>query len=175
MAPPIRHARVIVLRHGPAESRDPSRWPDDTLRPLSAKGVIQTRRGARGLGRLVDTVGHLASSPALRATRTAELVAAELDRPRRIELWPELAPDRTAASLFARVARVARPNHPLLLVGHEPSLTELVGLAVTGETVAFAHLAKGGAACFEFPSAVRPGAARLLWLLTRKQLAAARS
>ena len=60
-----------------------------------------------------------------------------------------------------------------MIVGHEPTLAEFVGLALTGEGVSVIRLTKGGAACLEFPSAVRPGSGRLLWLLTRKQLAGA--
>jgi phosphohistidine phosphatase SixA len=165
------HVRVLVVRHGPAETRDPRRWPNDALRPLSAKGLVQTRRVARRLGRMCGTVAHVASSSAVRARRTAELVGAALEPPRRVELWPELESDRSASPIFARLTRTVRSNQQMILVGHEPTLAEFVGIALTGEGVAITHLSKGGAAALEFPSTVRPGAARLLWLLTRKQLA----
>ena len=37
--------RVILFRHGPAEVRDPSRWPEDTERPLTRRGEKRSRRG----------------------------------------------------------------------------------------------------------------------------------
>jgi phosphohistidine phosphatase len=165
--------RVVVLRHGPAEVRDPARWPDDDLRPLSAKGAQQTRRVARGLAELLEPVTCLASSPALRARRTADLLGRELRPPRRTAIWPELDTGRVAAPILVRLRREAGARGEVVIVGHEPTLAEFVGLALTGEGVSVIRLAKGGAACLEFPSAVRPGSGRLLWLLTRKQLAGA--
>ncbi|HXW67105.1 MAG TPA: histidine phosphatase family protein [Thermoplasmata archaeon] len=168
----VRPVRIVVLRHGPAETRDPVRWPDDRRRPLSAKGLAQTRRVVRGLAGLIGPVRQVASSPALRARRTAELLARSLGRPAALELWIELDVDGSAEPILARARRVAGPRATIVLVGHEPSLSELVGLAVTGEGASIVRLSKGGAACLEFPVALRPGAGRLRWLLTRKQLAA---
>jgi phosphohistidine phosphatase SixA len=108
----------------------------------------------------------------VRARRTAEIVGRALVPILRPELWPELDSGRPALPIFSRLRIRARPDRTVVIVGHEPALSEFIGLALTGETVAFAHLTKGGAACLEFPRSVRPGSARLLWLLTRKQLAA---
>lgn len=163
-------ARVVVLRHGPSEVRDPARWPNDALRPLSRKGSQQTRRVARGLARLVGSVSHIASSPAVRARQTAEILGRAVRPRRRPELWPELDTGALAAPILGRLPRVTGANRTVVIVGHEPTLAEFVGLALTGEGASFARLTKGGAACLEFPRAVRPGSARLLWLLTRKQL-----
>jgi phosphohistidine phosphatase len=166
-----RSARVVVFRHGPAEVRNLARWPDDGLRPLSAKGTQQTRRVARSLARLLGPVSCVASGPAVRARKTAEILGKQLDPPRRAVLWSELDVGRTAGPLFSPIRKEARANQTVVIVGHEPTLAEFVGLALTGEGVSFARLTKGGAACLEFPRALRPGSARLLWLLTRKQLA----
>lgn len=173
MSEPTRPARVVVLRHGPAEMRDPGRWPDDALRPLSAKGTQQTRKLAAGLVRQLRSVSCVATSPALRTRRTAELVGRALRPPRRPEVWPELDVGSLASTVFPRLRRVAGPDRTVVLVGHEPALAEFVGLALTGDSAALARLTKGGAACLEFPRSMRPGSGRLLWLLTRKQLAGA--
>jgi phosphohistidine phosphatase len=173
MTEPSRPARVVVLRHGPAETRDPARWPDDGLRPLSTKGTQQTRRLSSGLARLVGPVACLATSPALRARRTADLVGRALDPPRRPEVWPELDVGSLAAPIFPRLRREIGPDRSVVIVGHEPTLAQFVGLALAGEPIAFTRFTKGGAACLEFPRSLRPGSGRLLWLLTRKQLAGA--
>lgn len=60
-----------------------------------------------------------------------------------------------------------------MLVGHNPTLSELVGLALVGEEIVLAQITRGGAACLEFPEALRPTGGRLLWLVTRRQLVAA--
>lgn len=173
MTAPSRNARIVVLRHGPAEVRNPARWPDDGLRPLSKKGTQQTRRVARGLARQCDGVSVVATSPALRARQTAEILGRTLEPARRPQLWSELDAGTLAAGLFPRLRRATAANETLVIVGHDPTLAEFIGLALAGEGIGFARLTKGGAACLEFPRAVRPGSARLLWLLTRKQLAGA--
>ncbi len=171
MTEPVRAARVVLVRHGPAEDRDPVRWPDDRARPLSRKGVAETRRAAAGLAGLVGRVDAIATSPAARARRTAELLRVSVRAAPRLVDWPELDLDEEAAAIFPPLRGVAGPGRTVVLVGHEPTLAGLVGLALTGEAVEFAHLGKAGAALLEFPSSIRPGAARLGWLLTRKQLA----
>ncbi len=172
VTPNTRYLRVVVVRHGPAETRDPARWPDDDLRPLTPKGLKDTRKAARGIADLLDSAPVIATSSAERARATAEVVRSALGSKRRIEAWEELASGRMAEPIFARLERSARPGKAFVLVGHEPTLAEFVGLALTGDGLPLVELSKGGAACLEFPAAVRPGAARLLWLLTRRQLEA---
>jgi phosphohistidine phosphatase len=162
---------VVVVRHGPAEPRDPARWPNDDRRPLTGKGRSQTRRAARGLAHLTDEVDRLVTSAADRASKTAEIVAKELASAPTPETWPELAPGNLPDPIFDRIRRSARTGKEIVLVGHEPTLAEFVGMALVGDGISVVHLTRGGAACLEFPGGVRPGAGRLLWLFTRKQLA----
>ena len=68
---------LYLVRHAIAEPRNPARWPDDSLRPLSPEGVELFRLAARGLERIgVEVEAVLASSYA-RAWRTAEILAEE--------------------------------------------------------------------------------------------------
>lgn len=168
---PAKGVRVVVVRHGPAEPRDAARWPNDDRRPLTRKGKVQTRRAAHGLAHLASPVARLVSSAADRAFETAELVAGALPRRPDLETWPELGPGNFPEPLFARLRRAARPGQEVLLVGHEPTLAEFLGMALPPRDPQELHLTKGGAACLEFPTGVRPGAGRLLWLYTRKELA----
>jgi len=163
--------RVIAVRHGPAEVRDPARWPDDDLRPLTRKGEQETRRAAKGLAQVVRSADRLLTSSADRALRTAQLIQREFEKAPSPETWEELAPGNLPTPIFDRLRRSARPKETVVLVGHEPTLAEFVGEALTGESLSVVHLTKGGAVCLEFSNSVRPGAGRLVWLLTRKQLA----
>ncbi len=160
----------MVVRHGPAEPRDPARWPNDDRRPLTSKGRSQTRRAARGLARIAAPASRLVTSAADRATKTAELVAGALPAAPRLETWPELAPGNLPDPIFHRLRRSARAGEEVILVGHEPTLAEFVGMALVGDGVSVVHLTRGGAACVDFPGGVKPGAGRLVWLFTRKQL-----
>lgn len=163
--------RVVLVRHGPAERRDAARWPNDDRRPLTRKGKAQTRRAAQGLARLTSPVSKMASSAADRAFETAELLADALTSRPDLETWPELAPGNFPQPIFSRLRRAARPGQELLLVGHEPTIAEFLGMALPAKEPTELHLTKGGAACLEFPNGIRPGAGRLVWLYTRKELA----
>lgn len=170
-----RAARLVILRHGPAASVDPVRWPDDRERPLATAERPELKRAVRGLAALTGGADRIATSGALRARATAEAFRDELGAPPRLDDWPELLPGGPAEPVLGRFARSARAGLLQVVVGHAPTLSELVGLSVLGEAVPIVHLARGGAACVEFPLDVRPGAGTLLWLLTRKQLGAVRA
>jgi phosphohistidine phosphatase SixA len=133
--------------------------------------VSQTRRAAKGIACLAAPVDRIATSAAARAVRTAELVKKSLKTPIRMEQWEELAAGRLAGPIFDRLRRSVRTGQEIVLVGHEPTIAEFVGMALAGDGVPLVRFAKGGAACVEFPASVGPGAGRLVWLLTRKQLA----
>jgi len=169
-----RNVRVVVVRHGPAEDRNPVRWPDDDRRPLTPKGIAQTRRAAKGLARLVPPADRIATSAATRAVSTAELVQRGLGDSPRMEEWAELGAGRLAGPIFDRLRRSVRTGQEIVLVGHDPTLAEFVGMALSGDGVPVVRLAKGGAACLEFPASVGPGSGRLVWLLTRRQLSEVR-
>jgi phosphohistidine phosphatase len=162
--------RLLLFRHGPSEDQDPKRWPNDDDRPLTREGVAETRRAADGLARLAGTPDHLLTSPAVRAHDTAELLHAALDDPPSLVTWRELSPGSSAAPILERVGRVAKARDLVILIGHEPTLSELTGLSAIGEAISLVHLARAGAACLEFGAKVTPGGAHLEWLLTRKQL-----
>jgi phosphohistidine phosphatase len=161
---------LFLVRHGPSEGRDPLKWPDDEDRPLSAEGVKETRRAARGFARLGGSISQVISSPARRARETAEIFRTALDDPKALELWEQLAPDSPSAPVLGRVGRLGRRAEGVVLVGHEPVMSELVGLALTGEAISLVHFARAGAAAISFPGSIAPGAGQLEWLLTRRQL-----
>ncbi len=166
---------LVVWRHGPAEIRDPARWPRDERRPLTARGLDQTRRAARGLARLVPDPDVLATSSALRAKQTAEALRTAYAEPPPIEVWTELAIGALAAPILDRVAELPRARRTVVVVGHAPALAELVGVGLVGESVPVVRLGKAGAVRIDFPASVRPGAGLLKWALPRKLLSAQRA
>ncbi|HZY70297.1 MAG TPA: histidine phosphatase family protein [Thermoplasmata archaeon] len=161
--------RAYLFRHGPAESRDPTRWPEDEDRPLTRPGERETRAAALGFAEIADDVNVVVASPAVRARRTAEHVHAALGIDRGIIYWDELRPGSAAAPVLERLGRLSGRPVPVL-VGHEPTLSELVGLALSGDSVSYVHVGKAGAVAVDFASKVAPGAGELAWLLTRGQL-----
>jgi phosphohistidine phosphatase SixA len=99
------------------------------------------------------------------------MVAGALRSAPRLEMWPELAPGNLPDPIFDKLRRSVRPGQEVVLVGHDPTLAEFVGMALVGDGISVVRLTRGGAACLDFPSGVKPGAGRLVWLFTRKQLA----
>ncbi len=155
------------MRHGKAEARGAD-WPVDEQRPLSAVGVRRTRDGAVGLRRLGVDPQRTLASPLVRARQTAELVHDGLKLQRPIEIVHSLAGWRLS-SIIADAARADAAS--VLLVGHEPTLSELIGLLIGGREASI-RLRPGSVALLNAPELWAGPCAELEWLLTPKQLAA---
>ncbi|HET7924652.1 MAG TPA: histidine phosphatase family protein [Rhodanobacteraceae bacterium] len=116
--------RLLLLRHAKAE---PATEPlVDIDRPLADRGERDARRIGERLRQQRQRPELILASPAARALRTAELVAHTLDYPR-----DAIALDRRLylAEPTAIVEIIAAQNgaiETLLVVGHNPGLTELV-------------------------------------------------
>ncbi len=116
--------RLILLRHAK------SSWSDSTLadedRPLSARGERDAPRMGARLRRHDAAPDLILTSHAERALRTATTVARALEYPLdRISILPTLylaAP----ADILAVVQAQEPVVRCLLVVGHNPGLTELV-------------------------------------------------
>ena len=155
--------RIVLLRHGPAGTRDPSRWPDDAARPLTSRGRERTRRAAQGVRRLVDGVALVLTSPLVRARETADLLAAVVEPEKDVETLDSLAPGGSTRPILARLGRL-EPDSTVVLVGHEPDLGKLAGLLVFGAPAPL-PLKKAGACSISFADSPAAGTGRVDWLL----------
>ena len=155
---------LFVVRHAVAFDPDPDRWSDDCQRPLTRSGERSFRRAARGLRRIAKPVDLALASPCVRAWRTAELLADEAGWPDP-EPLDELRPDSDVAKAFSALA-ARSPTGRLVLVGHDPLLSELCGTLAGSAAV---ELKKGAVARLSV-DAWRSGGARLRWLLPPKVL-----
>jgi len=160
-------ARVYIVRHAVAEERDAARWPDDSLRPLTATGTERFRSAARGLARLVPGVDAVLSSGYVRAWDTATLLTEEIGWPG-AEDCPPLEGPRDPADAAGLLA--GRAEETLALVGHEPHLSGLASLLLTGRPGLAMQLKKGGVVALGFHARPEQGAGELLWSLTPKTL-----
>ena len=151
--------RLYLLRHGIAVPHGTPDIPDDE-RPLTSEGEKGVRKVARGLRRLGFKLDRILTSPLPRARRTAEIVAKVLKREAILEEADALGAARDAASIRDWVQ--ARPEPRLMLVGHNPAISDLVGLLISGEVgPPVCELRKGGlAALRDHPD----GGLRLDWL-----------
>ncbi|WP_246196187.1 phosphohistidine phosphatase SixA [Aquisphaera giovannonii] len=121
---------LYLLRHGIAVPHGTPGIADDD-RPLTSKGEHRTRQVGRGLSACGLAIDRIVSSPLPRALRTAELVAHELGLPQQVEVNEALTAGRSAQEI--RDWLRDRSEEHLLLVGHNPAISELVGLLIVGE------------------------------------------
>jgi len=159
--------KLLIIRHGPAgdKAKFAKTGRPDFERPLTSKGKEKTRRGAKGLRRLIGRIDILASSPLSRAWQTAEIVSKAFDGVP-IQEMRELKPDADPRS--AAKALLGRKGGTIALVGHEPHLGRLIALLCAGRLEPMTELKKGQVCVLE----LEPGrsAARILWSLTPSQL-----
>lgn len=113
--------RLLIMRHGPAESHSDSGRDQD--RALTDSGRELTARVARELARRSPAPLRIVASPLLRARQTAEIVATALEPERTPEIREELAPSENAGSLVTEL--VAEGVASVLVVGHAPDVSTL--------------------------------------------------
>jgi phosphohistidine phosphatase len=160
--------RVILFRHGPAGDRDPKRWPDDRLRPLTEKGQARSLRAARGLLRLEGSLGRVFTSPFLRCMQTAEILARACGLDAAPEPLDGLAPRGSWRNVLLRLGEES-PDATVALVGHEPDLGKLAGVLLFGAPAAV-PLRKAGGCSIEFAGSVASGKGQLRWFLPPRAL-----
>jgi phosphohistidine phosphatase len=161
--------KLLIVRHGPAGKREEweAQGRDDRLRPLTSKGKKEVRRGAAGLVRLLPQLSILATSPWTRAVETADIVGQEYGV--EVEEVEQLTSDHKPEDLMPWLHQQEQTT-TVALVGHEPHLGLLAGYLLTGKTVSFVNLKKGGACLLETTEPIEPGGGILQWLLTDREL-----
>ncbi len=156
---------LYILRHGIAVAPGTPGIPDDE-RPLTPKGEKRMHQIARGLRRLDLELDRILTSPLPRARTTAEIVAEELDADELLETV-EILKDRSDAAAIQGWLR-ERPEDRLMIVGHNPALTDLVTrlvLGAAGPQPQLCELKKGGIAALR-PSISSADRFDLLWVAT---------
>ena len=160
---------LYILRHGKAEPYG-HRFPSDSIRPLSKKGLKRTKLSAKGMKATNVDVDLIVSSPLLRARQTAEIVHEGLGIDEPIQFSGTLASGDIRLILSAIQAHSSLSG--LMLVGHEPTLSELISTVASGSYHTAFNLKPGGM-CKLNVSTVRFGqCATIEWFVTPKQLVA---
>jgi phosphohistidine phosphatase len=117
--------KLYVMRHGPAE--DQSTSGRDADRALTQPGRDRVRSVAKALLEEREGPDAILSSPLVRALQTAEIVAASVKLTEGANLLTrrELEPAGAAINLVAELR--GRAAKRVMIVGHEPDLSSLVG------------------------------------------------
>jgi phosphohistidine phosphatase len=112
---------LILWRHADAQPGE-----IDLTRPLTSKGRRQASGMATWLEKHLPDSARVLTSPALRATETADALG------RKYKTLAELAPGGQAVSVLA-AADWPDNRHPIVVVGHQPALGRLAALLLFGE------------------------------------------
>lgn len=156
---------LYLLRHGAAAQRG-APYVNDADRPLTDQGREKLRAVARAMKAMKLSFDRILSSPCLRARQTAEIVADRLRLAGRIEFSDHLAPDGKIDALIQQLKGFRPKPENVLLVGHEPCLSELASILMTGKTGLPVKLKKAGLVRLSANSLRAGACAELDWLLT---------
>jgi len=160
---------LYIVRHGIAVEPGTPGIADDERR-LTAKGRKRMRQIARGLRRLDLNLDRIVTSPLPRARETAEIVADALGAKDRLETADVLRASSEPAAIQSWLRE--RAEERLMIVGHNPSFSDLIALLVLGPTqpeARICELKKGGVASLG-PAPSSPDRHQLLWLATPRLL-----
>ncbi|WP_028585525.1 SixA phosphatase family protein [Desulfogranum mediterraneum] len=154
--------RLLLCRHAKSSWKDPDL--SDVERPLNRRGKRDAPLMGRRLADLGIAVDALLSSPAVRARKTARLLARELAYPKgEISLLPGLY-GASVATLVRIVHHLDNNWETVLLVGHNPEFA--LGAAFLGG-IQLPHLPTSGVVALEFPCSdwqqLEQGSGRLLF------------
>jgi len=155
---------LYLMRHGIAEDR--SILGSDAERQLTQRGTLRTAMVAKGLEKLGVKIDRIISSPYVRARQTAEIVGRITRHEEEIMLDERLVPQgrfHDVSDLIVENDDVER----LMLVGHEPSMSEIIsGLCAGGNLMI--EVKKASVTAIEI-TRLRPQAeGTLLWSLPPK-------
>ncbi len=158
-----------IMRHGPASPRGAAGITDDSKRALTPEGKKKMEEIARGLTRLGVELDWIVTSPLARAVETAEIVADSIPSKVLMDITDTLIPGGPPEALLAFLAK-----HPhrkrVLVVGHEPDLSELAARLIGAGRHAHLSFKKGGCCRISFDEFPPKSPGKLVWWLTPRVL-----
>ena len=154
---------IYFLRHASAGERM-SNAKKDEKRPLDKAGIEQCGYVGRALTALDVQVDVILSSPLKRAAQTASLVGNEMGYEGKLQLTDALQPEASFADFRKLLDKYAK-YESIMVVGHNPNLSEFLGRAISENGCeAMVDLKKGAVARVEMDR----NSGVLQWCLTPK-------
>jgi phosphohistidine phosphatase len=163
---------LYIMRHGKAGHS--SGGQDDRLRALTPAGRKEIRAIARWLKAEKIPFDLIASSPLVRARETAGILARTLGLKEQAVIWEDLSPGGDPDTVcFSATQSGGRGD--VLIIGHEPDMSGLIGKIISPGGAVSVIFSKGGLAkirYFSFDDRHPSGV--LEYLLTARQIQAMR-
>jgi phosphohistidine phosphatase len=161
---------LYLLRHGIAVEPGTAGHEPDSERPLTAKGKSRLHAAARAMEDLGLSFDLILSSPFLRARQTAEIIARDFKLRKQLAFSDDLTPAGNPRLLIQQINKRRPEPESVLLVGHEPYLGKLIALLAAGNTSLEIDFKKGGLCKLEADFLLYGRCAKLVWLLTPRQM-----
>jgi len=157
---------LLLLRHGQAGRKSHS--PGDSKRSLTEAGMQEVKDLAQGLKSLEIQLDGVFTSPLLRAKQTADIVSTSLKYSGKIQELDSLKPEGNRLEFYSLLSKV-KQDSTVLVVGHEPYLSEMISEAISQPGCRI-NLKKAGLAKIKVISTIPKVKGDLRWLLTPKLL-----
>jgi phosphohistidine phosphatase len=135
---------LYILRHAIAEEHDASAYPDDSLRPLTTKGTKRMHLAAEGMRALDLSFDVIYTSPFVRAKQTADIIANVFQLQKKVRETDTLSTSGDPEELIRLVQSGGDEFQSVLLVGHEPFLSDLISVLLVGDSSLVLTMKKGG-------------------------------
>jgi phosphohistidine phosphatase len=156
---------IYFLRHASAGEHLANPRKDEK-RALDKEGIEQCGYVGRALAAMDVQVDSIISSPLKRAMQTASLVGNEMGYEGKLQVEAALRPEATIAD-FRRLLEKCARQEAIMVVGHNPNLSQFLGTVVCESGCeASLDLKKGAVARVE----MRRTSGTLHWCLTPKLL-----
>lgn len=159
---------LYILRHAIAEEHAPAK--PDSQRHLTPEGARKMRRIAKGIEALDLKFDLILSSPYYRAKETAEILAEVLGMEDDVKFSDTLISEGNPKELIEELKSKHRKQKRVVLVGHEPYLSNLISLLLSGHTNISINLKKAGFCALTVNDLHYGKCAILEWLLTPSQM-----
>jgi phosphohistidine phosphatase len=160
---------LYLLRHAIAVERG-TPGMDDSQRELTAEGAAKMTRIARGMLALDLEFDLILSSPYIRARQTADIVAEVFNARDRLRFTDNLVPMADGEQAVLEINKRYRKNENILIVGHEPMLSSLIAVLISGDPSLSIVMKKGGLCRLTAQALIYGRCATLEWLLFPSQL-----
>ena len=138
---------------------------------MTVAGQKKMRRSVKGMQALDLKFDAIISSPYLRAKQTAEIIAQAYKlKENKIYLTNNLLPPATAEELLQEISVSFPKSKNVLLVGHEPHLSEMISSLLNCNKSLDIDFKKGSLCNLSIAQDWKNSDAILNWLLTSTQL-----
>ncbi|MGA2178158.1 MAG: phosphohistidine phosphatase SixA [Verrucomicrobiota bacterium] len=161
---------LYLLRHGIATEPEMAGYKPDSERSLTTKGKARLHVAAKAMEALDLSFDLILSSPFRRAKQTAEIIAKNFKLRKKLAFSDDLTPAGNPRLLIQQLNQFHPEPENVLLVGHEPYLGQLIALLAAGNTSLEIDFKKGGLCKLEAEFLLYGRCAKLVWLLTPRQM-----